>query len=421
MSLSLTGCKPQQTPPPPPIPEVAVVTVQPQQVVLTSELPGRTSAYLVAEIRPQVNGLIQKRHFTEGSDVEKGQVLYQIDPAPFKAALDNANANVLAARQTAERSRATLEVSIASLKRHQALLTLATTNRRRYEILVKSSAVSAMQHDQSVADVDVAEATLRSAEAQVESDRKATQVADAAIKQAEAALKTAQINLDYTTITAPISGRIGRSDVTEGAIATAYQPVPLATIQQLDPIYVDVPQSTVEVNRLRRSLANGRLKDAGTDRVKIILEDNSVYSQEGSLKFRDVTVDPTTGSVILRVVVPNPDGMLLPGMFVRTVIDEGVQEKAILLPQQAVSRDPKGNPTALVVDGKGKVEQRQLSTDRALGDQWLISSGLAQGERVIVEGLQKVRPGATVKVVPFEANRTAAKPSDATQAATQSK
>jgi membrane fusion protein (multidrug efflux system) len=400
---------------------VAVVTVQPQQVVLTSELPGRTSAYLVAEIRPQVNGLIQKRHFTEGSDVEKGQVLYQIDPAPFKAALDNANANVLAARQTAERSRATLEVSIASLKRHQALLTLATTNRRRYEILVKSSAVSAMQHDQSVADVDVAEATLRSAEAQVESDRKATQVADAAIKQAEAALKTAQINLDYTTITAPISGRIGRSDVTEGAIATAYQPVPLATIQQLDPIYVDVPQSTVEVNRLRRSLANGRLKDAGTDRVKIILEDNSVYSQEGSLKFRDVTVDPTTGSVILRVVVPNPDGMLLPGMFVRTVIDEGVQEKAILLPQQAVSRDPKGNPTALVVDGKGKVEQRQLSTDRALGDQWLISSGLAQGERVIVEGLQKVRPGATVKVVPFEANRTAAKPSDATQAATQSK
>jgi membrane fusion protein (multidrug efflux system) len=400
---------------------VAVVTVQPQQVVLTSELPGRTSAYLVAEIRPQVNGLIQKRHFTEGSDVEKGQVLYQIDPAPFKAALDNANANVLAARQTAERSRATLEVSIASLKRHQALLTLATTNRRRYEILVKSSAVSAMQHDQSVADVDVAEATLRSAEAQVESDRKATQVADAAIKQAEAALKTAQINLDYTTITAPISGRIGRSDVTEGAIATAYQPVPLATIQQLDPIYVDVPQSTVEVNRLRRSLANGRLKDAGTDRVKIILEDNSVYSQEGSLKFRDVTVDPTMGTVILRIVVPNPDGMLLPGMFVRTVIDEGVQEKAILLPQQAVARDPKGNPTALVVDGEGKVEQRQLSTDRALGDKWLVTSGLAIGDRVIVEGLQKARPGATVKVVPFEVNRTAAKPSDAAQAATQSK
>jgi membrane fusion protein (multidrug efflux system) len=390
-------------------------------VVLTSELPGRTSGYLVAEIRPQVNGLLEKRFFTEGADVKKGEVLYQIDPAPFQAALENANANVLAARQTTERSRATLEVSIAGLKRHQALLTLATTNRRRYEILVKSSAVSAMQHDQSVADVDVADATLRSAEAQVESDRKAVQAAEAAIKQAEAALKTAQINLGYTKITAPISGRIGRSDVTEGAIVTAYQPVPLATIQQLDPIYVDVPQSTVEVNRLRRSLANGRLKDAGTDRVKIILEDNSVYSQEGSLKFRDVTVDPTTGSIILRVVVPNPDGMLLPGMFVRAMIDEGVQEKAILLPQQAVARDPKGNPIALVVDGEGKVEQRQLSTDRALGDKWLVTSGLAIGDRVIVEGLQKARPGATVKVVPFEVNRTAAKPSDAAQAATQSK
>lgn len=214
VSLSLTGCTPPQAPPPPSTPEVAVVTVQPQQVMLTSELPGRTSGYLVAEIRPQVNGLLEKRFFTEGADVKKGEVLYQIDPAPFQAALDNANANVLASRQATERAQATLEASIAGLKRHQATLTLATTNRRRYEILVKSSAVSAMQHDQSVADVEVAEAA-RVAEAQVESDRKAVQAAEAAIKQAEAALKTAQINLGYTKITAPISGRIGRSDVTE--------------------------------------------------------------------------------------------------------------------------------------------------------------------------------------------------------------
>ena len=187
-----------------------------------------------------------------------------------------------------------------------------------------------MQRDQAVTDVEVAEATLRVAEAQVESDREAVEAAEAAIKQAEAALETARINLGYTKITAPISGRIGRSNVTEGAIVTAYQPVPLATIQQLDPIYVDVPQSTVELNRLRRSLANGRLKENGTDRVKIILEDGTAYPLEGSLKFRDVTVDPTTGSVILRIVVPNPEGILLPGMFVRAVIDEGVNEQAIL-------------------------------------------------------------------------------------------
>lgn len=398
----LAGCTRQPEPPPPPVPEVAVVTVEPQQVLLTVELPGLTAGYLVAEIRPQVNGLLQKRLFTEGAHVKAGQVLYQIDPAPYQAAFDSASANVLATKKAADRARAALEASTASLKRHSATLTLAQTNLKRYEILVKTQAVSAMQRDQAATDVDVAEATLRTAEAQVDSDREAVAAAEAAIQQAEAALKTAQINLDYTKIVAPITGRIGRSLVTEGSIVTAYQPTPLATIQQFDPIYVDVPQSTAELNRLRRSLANGRLKDNGTDKVKIILEDGTAYAQEGSLKFRDVTVDPTTGSVILRIVVPNPEEILLPGMFVRAVIDEGTNEHGILVPQQAVSRDPKGNPMALIVNAEGKIEQRRLSTDRALGDKWLVASGLVGGERVVVEGMQKARPGAVVKVVPFE-------------------
>ncbi len=419
--LAMTGCGQEQQAPPPQIPEVAVVTVQPEPVLLTSDLPGRTAAFRVAEIRPQVSGLIEKRLFTEGADVKEGEVLYQIDPRPFQAALDNATASLEAAKEAAERSRSTLTASIANVKRHEAILTLATTNRKRYENLVKSNAVSAMQLDQAISEMSTADAGLRVAQAQVESDRKAVDAAEAAIKQAEAAVESARINLAYTKIAAPISGRIGRSEITEGAMATAYQAVPLATIQQLDPIYVDVPQSTVELNRLKRSLANGRLKENGTDRVKIVLEDDTEYPLEGSLKFRDVTVDPTTGSVILRIVVPNPDGVLLPGMFVRAIVEEGVNEQAILIPQQAVSRDPRGNPIALVVDDEGKVEQRGLATDRrAFGDKWLVSSGLTRGERVIVEGLQRVRPGATVKVVPLEAEGTnAAKAVSTAQAATQ--
>ena len=419
VSDCLMGCSRQQEPPPRPVAEVAVVTVRPQQVVLTSQLPGRTCGYLVAEIRPQVNGLLQKRLFTEGSDVKAGQVLYEIDPAPYQAAYDNAAANRVSMQQAAERARAGLSASIAGIKRHQAVLKLANTNRERNEKLLKTSAVSAMERDQSVADVDVADASLRVGEAQVESDRQSVQVAEAAIKQAEAAMETARISLAYTKITAPISGRIGRSNVTEGAIVTAYQSVPMSTIQQFDPIYVDVPQSTTELNRLKRSLANGRLKDNGTDRVKIVLEDGTAYPQEGSLKFRDVTVDPTTGSIILRIVVPNPDGTLLPGMFVQAIVEEGVRDQAILVPQQAVSRDPKGNPATLIVDAEGKVQQRGLSTDRALGDKWLVSSGLSQGDRVIVEGMQKVRPGMAVKVVPLETGgASAAKPEGTAQTTT---
>ena len=395
----LAGCYRQQAaPPPPPTPEVVVVTVLPEKVVLTTQLPGRTSGYLVSEIRPQVNGLIQKRLLSEGSDVKAGQVLYEIDPAPFQAAYDSAIANLEAVKKAADRARAAVGASIAGVARQQATVALAKTNRQRLEDLFKDKAVSASDRDQAATEAEVAEASLHAAEAQVTSDEAGVAAADAAIKQAEAAVQTTKINLGYTKITAPIAGRIGRSNVTEGATVTAYQPTPLATIQSLDPMYVDVPQSTTELSRLKRALTNGRLDSNGTDRVKIVLEDGSIYPQEGALKFRDVTVDPTTGSVILRIVVPNPEGTLLPGMFVRALIEEGANPQAILIPQQAVTRNPRGEPMALVVDGEGKAQQRKLTTDRAIGDKWLVSSGLAAGDRVIVEGLQKVRPGAAVRV-----------------------
>jgi len=396
------GCDRPKVVPPARIPEVTTFTIQPQRIVLTTTLPGRTSSYLVAEIRPQVSGLIQKRLFTEGSDVKASQALYQIDPAPFKAAFDSATANLAAAQKGVERARSALGASTAGIARQKAILALAKTNRQRLEDLFQEKAVSALQRDQAATDVDVAEATLRANEAQVESDRVAVAAAEAAIKQAEAALQAARINLDYTAITAPIDGRIGRSGVTEGAIVTAYQPVPLATIQSLDPIYVDVPQSTVELNRLKRSLESGQVRRDGTElkKVHLILEDGTAYPQEGTLKFRDVTVDPTTGSVILRIVVPNPQGVLLPGLFVRAVIEVGVDERAILVPQQAVSRNPKGDPLAMILDAQGKVQARGLVLDRVAGDKWLVTSGLAPGDRVIVEGLQFVRPGAPAREAP---------------------
>jgi len=411
----LWGCESRQGPPggPPPVPEVAVMTVETQRIVLTTELPGRTSAYLVSEIRPQVSGLIQKRLFTEGSDVKAGEVLYQIDPAPFQAAYDSAIANLDAARKTADRARAALGASIANVSRQQATLALAKTDFQRADDLLKDKAVSATERDHAATGVDVAEAVLRAAEAQVQSDRAAIAAAEATINQAKAAVESARINLGYTKITAPISGRIGRSAVTDGAIVTAYQPVPLASIQQLDPIYVDVPQSTAELLRLQRRLEDGRLTHDGTNQknVQLIQEDGTVYAFEGTLRFRDVTVDPTTGSVILRMVFPNPNGVLLPGMFVRTILKEGVKEEAMLVPQQAVSRDPKGNPVALTVDASGNAEQRMLVVDRAIGDKWLVTSGLAPGDRVIVEGIQRVRPGVPVKEIPFVAERKSGAPS----------
>jgi len=407
--LLLGGCdRSTQSQPPPTVPEVATVTVKPKKVVLNTELPGRTAAFRIAEIRPQVSGLIQKRLFTEGSDVKAGQVLYQIAPAPFQAALDNATANLAVMWKSADRARAALEAGIAGVTQQRAILELARTNRRRFEDAFKDRAVSTSQRDQAVTNANVAEATLRAAEAQLEGDRAAVAVAEAVIHQAEAAVETVRINLGYCRVTAPLTGRIGRSNVTEGAIVTAYQPIPLATIQQIDLIYGDVPQSTADMLRLKHRLEDGRLNQNGKNqsKVKLLMEDGAAYPLEGTLQFRDVTVDPTTGSVILRIVFPNPDHVLLPGMFVRAVIKEGRNEQAILVPQQGVARDRKGNPFALIVSAEGKVALRMLTLDRAIGDKWLVLSGLALGDRVIVEGLQRVRPGMTVKVVPFNEGKT---------------
>ncbi len=356
----------KQSPPPPPVPEVAVVTVRPERVVLTTELPGRTSAYRVAEIRPQVSGIVLKRMFHEGADVKAGEVLYQIDPAPYQSALANAG---------------------AALSRAEANLPALRSRVGRYKDLIPDKAVSQQDYDDAAA---------------------ALMLAEADVEVWKAAVETARINLAYTRVAAPISGRIGSSNVTEGALVTAQQPAPLSIIQQLDSVYVDVPQSTTELLRLKRSLEGGRLNQggAGQKKVKLLLEDGSAYPLTGTLQFRDVTVDPATGSVIQRVVFPNPDGVLLPGMFVRAVVREGVKERAILIPQQAVSRDPKGNPVALIVDAGGKVEQRTLALDRAIGDKWLVTTGLASGDRVIVEGMQKARTGASVKSVPFEAAKS---------------
>ena len=378
--FSLGGCDSRQQSPPP-VPEVVTVNVQPQRLVLTTELPGRTSAYLVAEIRPQVNGIIQKRLFQEGSEVKAGDVLYQIDPAPFHAALDSAR---------------------AALGRSEANLPTIRLRAERYRGLLSEKAVSQQDYDDK-------EAALKQAEADID--------------YWKAAVETARINLGYTRVTAPIAGRIGKSNVTDGALVTAYQPLALATIQEIDPIYVDVPQSTSELLRLKRRLEDGHLNQDGPNqkKVKLTLEDGSAYPLNGTLQFRDVTVDPTTGSVILRVVFANPEGVLLPGMFVRAVVKEGINEHAVLIPQQAVSRDPKGNPVTQIVDGEGKVRQRMLTVDRAIGDKWLVSSGLSPGDRVIIEGMQRVRPGASVSVVPFnDGPKDGAEPRNTAQPSTES-
>jgi len=360
--LTLTACnRASNAPAPTPVPEVATVRVVRQQVLLTTELPGRTAPYCIAEIRPQVNGLIQKRLFTEGADVKAGQELYQIDPAPFQAALDNAK---------------------AALGRAEANLPAGRARADRFRKALADKAVSQQ-------DLDDADAAVKQAEADV--------------RYFQATVETARINLEYAHVVSPISGRIGTSTVTDGAIVTAYQPTALATIQQLDPIYVDVPQSTADLLRLQQRLVDGRLTREGTNgnQVRLILGDGTKYPLAGALQFRDVSVDPTTASVILRAVFPNPNGVLLPGMFVRAVVQEGVNAQAVLIPQQAVSRDPKGNPVALIVDANGKVGQCKLTLDRAIGDQWLVSSGLSPGDRVVAEGMQKVRPGTVVKAIPF--------------------
>ncbi|NJC87119.1 MAG: efflux RND transporter periplasmic adaptor subunit [Desulfuromonas sp.] len=365
-SLLLGGCNKQgSAPAPAPAapPEVGVLTIQPQRAVLTTELPGRVAPHLVAEVRPQVGGIIQQRLFTEGSDVKAGQVLYQIDPAIYRAAFASAR---------------------AALSRAEANLVPARLKAERFRELVTIKAVSQQ-------DFDDASAALLQAEADVESAR--------------AAVENARINLDYTSVKAPISGRIGRSSVTTGALVKASQDATLATIQQLDPVYVDVTQSTADLLRLRQSLASGLLKNGGTNQaqVRLLLEDGTAYAQAGTLKFSEVTVDQSTGSVTLRNLFPNPEQLLLPGMFVRAVLEEGVDEQAILVPQRGVTRNPAGNAMAMVVGNEEKVEPRMIKVARTVGDSWLVSEGLKAGDRVILEGIQKARPGTVVKAVPFGA------------------
>ena len=379
--LWLIGCdrkiEAQQAPK---VPEVAIVAIQPQRIELTTELPGRTSAYRIAEIRPQVNGIIHKRLFQEGSDVKAGQLLYQIDPAQFQVSYDSAK---------------------ASLGKAQANLPSIKLRVERYKEVLVDKAVSQQEYDDAAAVMEQARAD---------------------IEYWKAAVEAARINLSYTRVTAPISGRIGRSTVTDGALVTAYQPMALATIQQLDPIYVDVTQSSAELLRLKRNFDTGKLSanEGNGRKARLVLEDGTPYPMEGKLQFRDVTVDPTTGSYTLRIVVPNPENLLLPGMFVRAVVQEGVAEQAILAPQQGVSRTPKGDPIALVVDESGTVQQRMLTLNRSIGDKWLISSGLSAGERVIVEGMLNVRPGVVVKAVSLDSRKARAEASNTNRSPTES-
>ncbi|MCX8023507.1 MAG: efflux RND transporter periplasmic adaptor subunit [Syntrophorhabdaceae bacterium] len=353
--------------------EVSVVQLKQERIEITTELPARVSPYLIAEVRPQVSGIIQKRLFTEGSDVKAGDVLYQIDPAPYKASYDNAR---------------------AALAKAEANLPAIRQKAERLRELVAVKAVSQQEYDD-----------ISAALSQTEAD----------IKYWRAAVENAHINLGYTEVKAPISGRIGKSNVTVGALATAFQPMPFATIQQLDPIYVDATQSSANLLKLKKNIAAGKIKGGSNNqtKVRLILEDGTPYSLEGTLKFSDVTVEPSTGSYILRMVFPNPNFTLLPGMYVRTVISEGIADKAILVPQQSVMRDYKGNPYVFIVNSEGKVDHRMINVERTVKDKWLVTSGLKEGDTVIVEGLQKVRPGIAVKTVKHETKNGEASPSEA--------
>jgi membrane fusion protein, multidrug efflux system len=342
----LTGCEHKAPPPAPPPPKVTVVTVHAQAVPITTELPGRVAGYRYADVRPQVNGIILKRLFVEGSDVKAGQQLYQIDPAPYQASYDSAVAADASARALWE----------------------------RYRPLVEANAVSKQDYDNAVA----------------------------SHLQAHAAVETARINLIYTRVLSPITGRISRSLITEGALVTANQTDAIANVQQLDPVYVDVTQPITTLLRLKTEAAAGLLKhnEAGKAQVRLRLEDGSDYAHPGTLEFSEVTVDEGTGSVTLRALIPNPERLLLPGMFVREEIQEGVRQGAVLAPQQGISHDQRGAPNALVVGPDNTVELRTLATDRAIGDQWLVTAGLKPGDRVIVEGIQSAKPGT--KVAPEE-------------------
>ena len=365
--LSACGKPPGGAPPAAGTPVLGVMTVRAQPVELHTELPGRTSPYQIADVRPQVNGIIKARNFREGSDVKSGQVLYQINPASYQAAYDS---------------------SVAALAKAEASVKTARLKASRYKELVAIKAVSQQDYDDAVASLGEAEADVGSARANVQ---------------------TSRINLDYAKVDAPISGRIGKSSVTPGALVTASQTTALTTIQQLDPIYVDVTQSSTNWLNLKEALANGELQKSGNGaKVRLILENGRTYAQEGTLQFSDVTVNQDTGAITLRAVFPNPKTDLLPGMYVRAVLQGGVRQQGLLVPQQAVSRDGAGKPVAFVVNAEGVVEQRALVTDRAIGSQWLVSSGLKEGDQLVVDGQQRATAGAKVKVVPWSPKTTVA-------------
>jgi membrane fusion protein (multidrug efflux system) len=365
-AFALAGCG-QQAPQMPPqmVPEVGVVTIAPHAVVASTELSGRLSAIRVAEVRPQVEGIVRKRLFTEGAVVAAGSVLYQIDPDSYQAAYDQA---------------------VGTLAKAVATAAAAQTKATRYTALWKVQGVSQQDYDDAIS-------SLQEAQADAVADR--------------AALKTAAINLGYTKVVAPIAGRIGKSSVTEGALVTAEQTTALATVQATDQMYLDVTRSSADWLRLQKEFASGQLQQAGKDGavVHLVMEDGSPYAQAGKLLFSDITVDSTTGSVTLRCVFPNPDGVLLPGMFVRAQLEEGVNQQAITVPQLAVSRASDGSASVLTVDAANKVEQRHVTADAANGADWIVTRGLKTGDRVIVAGSQKARTGALVK--PVESPATA--------------
>ena len=361
-AVALAACGQKQSAPPQQTPEVGVVTVQPSAVPVVTELPGRTNAFLVAQVRARVDGIVQRREFTEGSEVKAGQRLYKIDPAPYQAALDSAK---------------------ATLAKAQANLATTTAQANRYKVLVAANAVSKQDYDNAVA-----------AQGQAAAD----------VAAGKASVETAQINLGYTDVVAPISGRTGVSQVTPGAYVQASQATLMDTIQQLDPVYVDLTQSSLDGLKLRREVQEGRLKTngPGAAKVTLILEDGRPYPIKGKLQFSDVTVDQSTGSVTIRAIFPNPNRVLLPGMFVRARIEEGVNEHAMLVPQIGVTHDQKGAAIALVVGPDDKVVPHTLVTAGMQGPNWIVDGGLKPGDRVIVQGTEKVHPGMQVKAVPAQ-------------------
>ncbi|MDQ7955125.1 MAG: efflux RND transporter periplasmic adaptor subunit [Rhodocyclaceae bacterium] len=356
--LLLGACREQPKAAAPAVPEVTVRTLQSQSVPLRTELPGRTAAFMVAEVRPQVGGIIRSRPFTEGAAVKAGQVLYEIDPAPFQAAVQQQEGALANARATVSSTRALAE---------------------RYKALLPQNAVSKQEHDNAQA---------------------AYEQAQAAVKVQTALLNTARINLQYTQVKAPIAGRTSRSSVTPGALVSASQATPLLTISQLDPIYVDITQSSAELVRMRQALMAGRInRQDESQRVSLVMEDGTPYPAEGRVQLTEVTVDPSSGSVTLRARFPNPDGLLLPGMYVRAVVTEGATPDGILVPQAAIIRDRRGTPQARLVTAENKLELRNVVVARSVGQNWLVSEGLKPGDRLVMAGGQNVQPGTTVKPV----------------------